>query len=119
MAFVIVTADEVTIMIGENVDATGNTTAIKEALELMAMSYLSDLMRYNIADAYENLNVDVKKIFSDYCTRFMAVALIAYNTSGFTSRIEAEDMINVHLWRMDKIEELVADQKFVTFIKGA
>ena len=119
MAFVIVTADEVTIMLGENVDATGNTTANKEALELMAISYLSDLMRYNIADNYAALNVDAKKIFSEYCARFIAVACIAYNMAGFTSRIEAEDMLNVHIMRMNKIEKLLVDQKTITYIKGA
>ena len=39
--------------------------------------------------------------------------------SGFTSRIEAEDMINIHLFRMNLIEKLLIDQKTVTYMGGA
>lgn len=120
MAYIIVTADEVTIMAGENADATGTgSTAYKEALELMAISQIVGWSRYNWADNYASKNTDIKKVISEYIARFMGVALIAFNMSGFTSRIEAEDMLNIHLFRMRQLEEMFKDQKWQTYAQGA
>lgn len=115
----IVTEPEIALMAGENVDATGDTEANHNLLAAMAESYLSVLMRYNVVDNYAALNGDVKKILAEYAARFAGVQLIAFNMAGFTSRIEAEDMINIHLFRMRQIEKLLADQKSSTYIQGA
>lgn len=119
MAFVIITAAKLNAMAGENVDTTGWTTANQEAWELQAISFLCNLTRYNIADNYSSLNADVKNMVDEYIARYCAVCGIAYNMAGFTSRQEAENMINIHLFRMEKLEELFADQKTITWIKGA
>ncbi len=110
---------EMNAMAGENVDTTGWTDANKTAWGLHAECYINNLCRKNFSDIFSTLNVDVKYVLSEYVARYVAVCGIIYNTSGFTSRIEAEDMINVHLWRMEKLEELIKDQKFVTFASGA
>ncbi len=119
MAFVIVSAAQIAVFAGELVDATGNTAANQELLELMAISQLSGWSRYNWADNYAARNEDVKNVIDEYLARFIAVALIAYNMAGYTTRIEAEDMINVHLFRMKQIEEMARDQKWVTYAQGA
>ena len=119
MAFVIISAAKIAIFAGENVDATGNTTANQEALELMAISQIVSLSRYNWADNYSTRNVDVKNVIDEYIARFIAVALIAYNMGGYTSRIEAENMLNICIFRMNKLESLFADQKWVTYAIGA
>lgn len=114
----IVTEAEIDLMAGENADATGDTEANRNILAAMAESYLSVLMRYNVVDNYATLNNDVRKILAEWAARFAGVALIAYNMAGYTSRVEAEDMINVHVNRMREIEALLWDQKSVTYIKG-
>lgn len=119
MAYVIVAEADITPMLGENIDATGNTTANKEALELMAISQIVSWSRYNWADNYSTLNVDVKKVVVEYIARFIAVTLIAYNMAGYTSRIEAENMINVHWARTQQLKELFNDQGWLTYAKGA
>jgi len=115
----IVTEAEMNLMAGENVDATGNTEANHNLLAAMAESYLSVLMRYNVVKNYGGLNADVKKILAEWAARFAAVSLIAYNTAGYTSRIEAEDMLNIHLFRMSQIEKILKDQKSSTYMQGA
>lgn len=106
-------------MAGENVDATGAVEANHNILAAQAESYLSNLMRYNVVDNYSTLNEDVKRMLSEWAARYAAVSLISYNMAGYTTRQEAEDMINIHLFRMDKIEKLLIDQKVETYIKGA
>lgn len=113
------TDDEMNAMAGENIDVTGWTDANKTAWGLQAESYLNNLTRNNYSDSYSGLNTNVKLILSEYVARYTAIAGIAYNMAGFTSRVEAEDMINIHLFRMNKIEKLLIDQKTVTFVNGA
>ena len=115
----ICTEAEIALMVGENVDATGDTEANHNDLVAQAESFLCSLMRYNVVDNYAALNADVKRILSEYGARYAAVALISYNMAGYTSRIEAEDMINIHLFRMNILETLLADQKTSTYIQGA
>jgi len=119
MAFVIITAAKIAIFAGENVDATGNTTANQEALELMAISQICTWSRYNWADNYSTLNEDVKHIIDEYIGRFIAAPLIAYNMAGYTSRIEAENMLNINLFRLKQLEEVFRDQKRVTYMQVA
>tara|TARA_Y100000310_G_C20443338_1_gene697162 strand:+ start:163 stop:528 length:366 start_codon:yes stop_codon:yes gene_type:complete len=115
----ICTEAEIALMVGENVDATGDTEANHNDLVAQAESYLSNLLRYNVVDNYSALNADVKRTLSEWAARYAASSLILYNMSGFTSRGEGEDMVNFHIWRMKKIEELLVDQNTVTYIKGA
>lgn len=110
---------EMNAMAGENVDVTGWTDANKTAWGLQAENYLNILCRYNWSDNFAGLNVDVKYILSEFVARYVAVCGIAYNMAGYTSRIEAEDMINIHVWRMIELKELLADQKAATYMKGA
>lgn len=115
----ICTEAEIAIFKGENVDATGDTEANRNDLVAQAESFLCVLMRYNVVDNYGTLNADVKRILSEYAARYVAVGLIAFNMAGYTSRVEAEDMINIHVFRMNKIEKMLTDQKSSTYMKGA
>ena len=110
---------EMNAMAGENVDTTGWTDANKTAWGLHAENYLNNLCRYNFSDNFSTLNADVKYILSEYVARYTALCGILYNIAGFTSRLEAEDMADAHIWRMEKIEELLKDQKTITFLNGA
>jgi len=112
----ICTENEIALMAGENVDSTGDTEANHNDLVAQAESYLSILMRFNVTDNYAAMDADYKRIFSEWGARYAAVALIAYNMAGFTSRVEAEDMISIHLHRMEEIEKIVKDKKQETFI---
>jgi len=115
----IVTEAEIALMAGENVDSTGDTEANRNILAAQAESYLSNLMGYNIVDNYSALNEDVKRMFSEWAARYAGMTLIAYNMAGFTSRVEAEDMINVHAFRMRQIERLLLASGTVEYIQGA
>lgn len=115
------TEADIALMAGENVDATGDTEANRNLLMAQAESYLCNLVHYNWVDNYSGLNADVKAMLTEYCARYCAVALISYNMAGYTSRVEAEDMINVHAWRMNAIEKMLTNPKTntTTYIKGA
>ena len=107
---------EIAVMAGENVDVTGDTEANHTALVLHAETFLAVLTRYNWVTNFGSLTIIAKGILAEYCSRYAAVALIAFNTSGYTTRIEAEDMLNIHLYRMKIIEKLLSDQDYINFM---
>ena len=112
----IVTEAEIALMAGENVDATGDTEANHNILAAQAESYLSNLMGYNVVDNYASLNEDFKRMLSEWAARYSAITLISYNMAGFTTRQEAEDMIDVHAWRLLQVEELLKQQRVIDFL---
>lgn len=50
---------------------------------------------YNWSDAYAGLNVDVKDILSEAASNLSAMYCINYDMSGYSSRAEAETMLDV------------------------
>ncbi len=113
----IVTVAEMQFMAGENVDATGDITANHEALQDQAEAYLSNLLQYKLDTAgFTALNATLKIIITEWAARYGGMQLILFNTVAYTDRIEAEDMINVHLFRMRQIEKLLNQQSVRDFL---
>lgn len=115
---ILTTEAEIAIYAGENVDATGNTEANRNLLVAQIESYVNLITNYNFTDNYSTLNADTKKILNEFCARAVAVGLISYNMAGYTSRIEAEDMINIHLYRMDLIEKILRDDNMMKRLRS-
>ena len=111
----IVTAAEMQFMAGENVDATGDVEANHNFLAGYAEAYLSSLVKYDIVTNWASMNSTYKKLFSEWAARFGAIALISYNMAGYTTRVDAEDLINIHVYRMEAIENILKDASIQDF----
>ena len=105
---VLSTEAEMDAMAGENVDATGYTEANKTAWGIQAEGFLCALTNYDLVTNVATLVANFKPILSEYVSRYVGMQAILYNMEGFTSRVEAEDMANVHLGRMKAIEKLLS-----------
>lgn len=113
----IVTEAEMQFMAGENVDATGDITANHEALQDQAEAYLSNLLQHNLGGTgFSSLDATLRIIITEWAARYAGMQLILFNTVAYTDRIEAEDMINVHLFRMRQIEKLLNQQSIRDFL---
>lgn len=119
MAFshVLVTEAELNAMAGELVDATGWVEANKQTWANQAGGYLCGLCKYDLITNVATLTAQGIQIFAEYIARYAAVGGIAYNMAGFTSRIEAEDMINIHVYRMMQIEKLLEKEGVTDYLK--
>lgn len=113
------TADECASKAGENVDATGWVEANINQWCAEAESEINCVCTYNFSDVYATLNDDVKKLLTIACTAYVAIQAITYNMSGFTSRIEAEDMINVHRDTYLRTLKLLREKKTQDFMNNA
>ena len=91
---------------GANV-AAGFTTTMQDLVGVYTQAYLCSLVKYDIVTNWASLNAIYKLLFSEYACRAIAVAAIGYDASSYTTLIEAEDMMTVHLYRMQQIEEIL------------
>ena len=121
MSFTVCSSGAMVIHAGENVDTTASTSgAILQQLSDEGEAYLSVLVKYNIVTNWASLNAVYRNIFSDWAARNGAVALIQYNLLGdggnTKSRISSEDQINIHVYRMRKIERLLEGKGITDFL---
>ena len=82
-------------------------------------SLINCITRYNWSDAYAGLNADVKGLLAEVASNLVAIYMIQYDMSGYTSRVEAEDMINILRDGALRGLALLRDQKVKAFISGA
>ena len=118
-AGVFCTVAEMQFKAGENRDATGDVEANHTQLAKEVESYINILCRYNFTDNYTSLNEDVRRILKEAASNYGAIYLISYNMAGYTSRVEAEDMINILMHRFNACVKLLQDQKSITYMNGA
>lgn len=95
------------------------TDVMKTAETLMAESFVNIVCRKNYSDSYASLNVDVKYLLTEIVSSLVAIQGIAYDMSGYTSRIEAEDKINVLRDAGLRAISIIRDKETQRFINGA
>jgi len=81
---------------GENADATitGKQDVIHKWISEY-QSYINVKLRYNFSDNWTNLNTDVRELLRNVTSNLVAIKIISYNMAGYTSRVEAETIIDV------------------------
>ena len=110
------TSAEMVFMAGENVDATGSVEANWNYLAYYAEAYLSTLVKYDIVTNWATIPANYKRLFTEWAARYAGMQLILYNTTGYGSLTEAEDMVNVHVFRMQQIENLLRIPEYLDFL---
>ena len=113
------TTAEVQRKVGANASATSNVEAYINDFMTQAESEINCATRHNWSDDYAGLNVDVKGILKEAASNLAAIYVIQYDLSGYTSRIEAEDMINILRDGYLRCLQILRDIKSQTFTIGA
>jgi hypothetical protein len=104
--------------VGENVNATGWVEANINQWCSEAESYINIICMNNFSDTYAALNTDVKKILTEACSNLVAIYGISYNMNSYTTRIEAENMINILWARFGQCVDLLKDERYVKWINA-
>jgi len=111
------TSDEILVKAGENVDSTGATESRINDLCKQAESYINVISRTNFSDSYSGLNTDIKQILAEAESNLVAIYLISFNMAGYTTRVEAEDMLNILKVRFNECIKILGDKTVVKFIE--
>lgn len=104
---------------GANCSAVSKAEAYVDDYTTQAESEINVATRYNWSDKYGTLDVDVKGILKEAASNLAAIYVIQYDLSGYTSRIEAEDMINILRDGYLRCIQLLRDIKNQTFVLNA
>ena len=110
------TTAEVQRKAGENASSTSNVEAYINDFIAQAESEINVATRYNWSDDYQFLNGDTRDILKEAASNLAAIYVINYDMSGFTSRAEAESMINVLRDAYLRCISLLKDIKKQTFL---
>lgn len=113
------TTAEVQRKAGNGASETANVEAYINDYMSQVESEINVMLRFNFSDNYDSLNVDVKGILKEIASNLAAIYVIQFDMSGFTSRIEAEDMINILRDGALRAMSILNDKKQETFIVNA
>ena len=96
------TSAECIFKMGKNYDSTNVIEARINELCLQAESLINVAAKYNFTGTYTagappttTLSASVKSFLAELASNLVAIYAITEDMSGFTTRTEAEDMINV------------------------
>lgn len=84
-----------------------------------AESLINNATRINYTNSYSGLNADVKNTLNETASNLAAIYMIQYDMSGYTTRIEAEDMVVILRDAVLRNISILRDKKTTTFINGA
>jgi len=113
------TTAEVERKAGANASATSKAEAYVNDYMTQVESQINIVTRKNWSDDYSGLNADVKGLLKEIASNLAAIYVIQYDMSGYTSRVEAEDMINILRDSALRGLALLRDKKAEDFISGA
>jgi len=113
------TTEEVKRMAGVNASAVSATELFINDFQAQSESLINAQTRTNWSDLYSGLNADVKGILKMASACWSAMAVINYDMSGFTSRVEAETMLDVLRDRFVQCMKTMEDMKVRQFMKDA
>jgi hypothetical protein len=112
------TSDEILVKAGENYD-TSITEARINALCVQVEAFINSAVRYNFSDDYAGLNADVQGLLSEIESNLVAIYIIQYNMGVYTSRFEAENMIQILRDRANWGLKILQDKKTQDFVNNA
>ena len=112
---------DILLRLGTNASATVKAAGWFDTIVLDVEAIVNVLTRYDWSthDAASALNSTVRGILIDTVACLCAIEGISWDMSGFTSRIEAEDMINVLRDIALRNMSILRDKKNQDFMIGA
>jgi len=100
---------------GANASATASAEAYTNVFILQAEGRIMVHARSDLKSNYGTLNAETKELLREATSNLAAIYVIQFDMSGFTSRIEAEDMINILTFNFREAMKILSDQKAVTY----
>lgn len=88
---------DIQAMAGANANTTAKAVAATDIYVLNVEAFINNYCHYNFSDKYTTLNVDFQGLLKECGACLCAMRVIQWDMSGFTSRAEAQTMLDF-LW---------------------
>ena len=102
---------------GINASSVSSAVGETDKYVLQVEAKINILTRFNWSDVYSGLDDDLKQILLETTSNLCAIYVIINDMSGFTSRAEAQAMIDVLRDTAITNMSIIIDQKAKTAIK--
>lgn len=112
------TGSDVQFKAGAGASSVATGSLYTNAFISQAESLINTAARFNFSDVYGSLNDDTKGVLNDAASNMAAIYVISYDMSGYNSRIDAENTVNIlrDAWLRDLA--LLKDKNNSDFIRG-
>ena len=121
MTFLCCTSGQALVKAGKAVAETfiSGASAGNRVVDLIsgAVATINDISRYDWEANWATLPVNTKGIVTEAVSNLAAVNMIVYDMSGYASRVDAEDIINVHRDGWLRNMSLLRDEETRRFIQ--
>ena len=104
-------ADVAALAKNMSADIDNGDTAETDLWIVEAEGIIMAVSRYDFVGNYASLDATAKLILRGCAASLAVIPAITYDMSGFTSRVEAEDMINIYRDRANMILGILRDIK--------
>ena len=117
MAFTFATSGAIVYRAGKNVDANIKVSgAFLTQISEDAEALINNTAGVDLISKYDSLTANGKKTLQEAETCYGGMQLISYDQSVYTSRQEAQSMLDVLDDRLNKALSLIKDDKVKTFL---
>lgn len=117
MSFTFASSAAIIMKAGANASSTATSSgAILDFLSGQAEAYINASARVDLIANYSTLNTNTRKILQKIAASEAAKGLIQYDMSGFTSRQEAQTMLDVLDDEVNKGINLIKDKNVTDFM---
>jgi hypothetical protein len=103
---------------GLNANATADAEAYTNVLIKEAEGFICASARYDFVTNYATLSTIGKEFLRDVASSLAAIKVINYDMVGFTSRTEAQTMLDINYAVVVEGINLLRDDKYRDFIKS-
>lgn len=83
-----------------------------------AEAFINDKTQIDWVAAYAGLATDLKTVLEDFASSHAAIAVISHDMSGYTSRAEAQSMLDVNYARLTDALNIVKEKVASDFMQG-
>jgi len=115
MSFILCTSGAIVYKAGANVSTLAAASgAILEQFSDEAEGRICAETKYDWLTNYSSIKASFKPILADAASGYAAAMLVAYDMSGYTTRGEGEDVVNMNMDRFQKAVALLKEDKIKT-----
>ena len=111
------TSDEILVRAGVGIGEISGQEARINDLAKHSESEINIALRRNWSDDYADANEDVKRALSSLSAAWCAPHLVAHQMAGYTTRVEAEDIVNIQRDAYLRLLNIMIDQKAEDFME--